>query len=154
MILHLETDASCNFQRSQPRLDLPPLMYAGAGIVIRTVSMRLVAMHSIRLGFVPCPHQAEYLALLKGLELVKAHGATGLFARSDSLPMVRQVTGEIEDGGEGISDLAHRIAVLQEGFAPFKLRWSPATHRKTRGDGVPTADLLAERASGVLSSTR
>jgi hypothetical protein len=52
--------------------------------------------------------------------------------------------------GEGIQELAWRIAELQSGFVPFRLRWSPGTHRGTREDGVPTADLLAKRASGVV----
>lgn len=151
MILHLETDASCNFQRTQPRPPLKPLVYAGAGVVIRSVTMRLVAMHSVRLGFVPSSHQAEYLAFLNGMNLAKKHGATGLFARSDLLPLVQQVNGELEDGGEGVAELAKRIEEARAGFAPFKLRWAPGTHRRTRGDGVPTADLLAKRASGVGS---
>lgn len=150
-ILHLETDASCNFQRTQPREGLTPLVYAGAGIVLRTVTMRHVSSHSLRLGYVPSPHQAEYLAFLRGMELAKAAGATGLFARSDLISLVHQVNGELVDGGEGVPELARRIAEVQAGFVPFKLRWGRSTHRKTRGDGVPTADLLAKRASEVSS---
>jgi ribonuclease HI len=152
MILHLETDASCNFQRVRERPGQSPLIYGGAGVVIRSVTMRPVAMYSQGLGFVPSPHYAEYLAFLRGLELAKTHGATGLFARSDALRMVRHINlGEIA-GGEGIEGLSARIEALLPGFIPFTLRWSPGTHRKTRGDGVPTADLLAKRASGVLRS--
>ncbi len=151
-ILHLETDASCNFQRTRPRAGLNPLVYAGAGVVVRSVTMRPVALHSVRLGFVPSSHHAEYLAFLCGLRFARQHGATGLFARCDLLPLVQQVNGEVTDSGEGVPELARQIAAERTGFNPFRLRWGQSTHRKTRGDGVPTADLLAKRASGVAST--
>jgi ribonuclease HI len=150
IILHLETDASCNFQRTQPREGRTPLLYGGGGVVFRSVTMRPIATYSVRLGFVPSSHHAEYLTFLQGLHLARKHGATGLFARSDLLPLVQQVNGELVDGGEGIPALAKRIEEARAGFVPFKLRWGKSTHRKTRGDGVPTADLLAKRASGVM----
>ena len=150
LILHLETDASCNFQRTQPREGLTPLLYGGGGVVLRSMTMRPIATYSIRLGFVPSSHHAEYLIFLQGLHLARKHGATGLFARSDQLSLVRQVNGELVDSGEGIPALAKRIEEVRAGFVPFKLRWGKSTHRKTRGDGVPTADLLAKRAGGLL----
>ena len=111
--------------------------------------MRPVAMYSQGLGFVPSAHYAEYLAFLRGMELAKTHGATGLFARADALGMVRHLDREEIAGGEGIDGLTTRIEALRPDFVPFTLRWAPGTHRKTRGDGVQTADLIAKRASGV-----
>ena len=154
VILHLETDASCNFQKTQPREGLTKLLYGDGRVVLRSVTMRPIATYSVRLGFVPTSHHAEYLAFLQGLHLARKHGATGLFARSDLLALVRQVNGELVDSEEGIPALAKRIEEVRAGFVPFKLRWGKSTHRRTRGDEVPTADLLAKRASGVMTVER
>lgn len=85
--------------------------------MIRSVTMRLVAKHSWRLGFVPSSHHAEYLAFLKGLELATARGATGILARSDALRMVRHVNREEIGGGEGIEELGRKTADLSAEFA-------------------------------------
>ena len=109
VVLHHETDASCNFQGTQPREGQTPLVYEGGGVVLRSVTMRQIVADWARLGFVSSSHHAGYLTFVEGPHLARKHGTTGHLARYDFLPLVRRVNGELVDCREGIPVLARRI---------------------------------------------
>ena len=71
----------------------------GSGIGVLLVSPdRIVIEQAIRLGFKASNNEAEYEALISGLRLAEAAGATHLIVHCDSMLVVNQVNGELKLG--------------------------------------------------------
>lgn len=66
------------------------------------------------------------------------------------IPLIRRLHTESAEGGAVIPVPTNGIQEVREGLLPYTLRWGTSTHRKPRGDEVPTAYALAKRASGVI----
>ena len=68
---------------------------AGVGIVLITPE-KLIMEKSLRLGFPATNNEAEYEALLAGVNLVKLLGGRMVEVYSDSRLIVSQISGEFE----------------------------------------------------------
>lgn len=147
--LHLETDASVNMRSVRTTEAGSQEFFAGGGYVLRSISMRPVSNAGVPLGFVSNTQEAEARALLQGIRAAKAKGATFIRARMDSLRAMDAINSRA-GGTSGVSD--QTIAELLEeigNLKAFQLLWTPSFHGLTRGDGVPTADILAREAAGL-----
>jgi ribonuclease HI len=69
--------------------------------------------------------EAEYRAILLGLELAASHGADPLELRSDSLLAIRAVQGE-GPADAGLAALVREIRAASSGFSTVTWRWHPA----------------------------
>jgi ribonuclease HI len=144
---YLETDASVETRR--PEDDGPrPLYRAGAGVILRDITLRPLLHKSMPLGLVRGPFHGEFLALVCGLQAAAELGIQGVWATSDNQSLVHQ----IRDGQRGKK---LEVQVIQEEFDRVRtrfrfvtLRWSPGAHRKTKFGG-PSADALARAALGL-----
>ena len=150
LLLHLETDASLNMRRPQEQPDGSNRHFAGGGIVVRTKAMDLVQQAAVPLGFVRGIDEAEALAVLEGLRIVRGMGATGVAVRTDCL----RVIDLIEDGHAETVEWRRLLGErLRAEVATFpggvRMRWTPSFHLSTRRDGAPSADILARRAAGL-----
>ena len=116
--LHLETDASLNMRRPQEQPDGSNRHFAGGGIVVRTEAMELLHRATVPLGFVRSIDEAEALAVLEGLRIVRGMGAAGVAVRTDCLRVIEHV----EDGhGEPREELRALGQRLRAEVATFRL---------------------------------
>jgi len=148
--LHLETDAALNPARTRGEPDGSLLTFAGGGAVVRTEAMLRVATYEIGLGYVGGSHEAEALALLRGMEVARErHDATALRVRTDNLPLVRALAGEIAPTAPRFIAALDRIRTERARFERVDVRWARGFHGPTRPDGLPSADILARKAAGL-----
>lgn len=144
---YLETDASVEINR--PEALLPrPLFPAGAGIILRDITLRPLLHKSVPLGLVRGPFYAEFLAFVRGLEEATQLGLQGVWATCDNLPLVNLVR---EGGGRLKPEVRAIHAEYVRARAEFSfvtLRWSPGAHRRLKFGG-PSADSLARAALGL-----
>ncbi|XP_068466447.1 uncharacterized protein [Phaseolus vulgaris] len=66
-------------------------------------------------------NHAEYEALITGMLLAKEMGAKGLLAKSDSLLVTGQVTGEYQAKDSQMAAYLEYVKVLKESFEVFEL---------------------------------
>jgi ribonuclease HI len=81
---------------------------ASAGVVVIDASGEIVARSAFRLG-VMTNNQAEYHAVLAGMQIAHQLAATGIEFRLDSELAVRQLTGDWRIKNDGLRALAERI---------------------------------------------
>jgi ribonuclease HI len=143
------SDASLNQRRSERSLSGVLLSFAGGGIVLRDPRLTVLESLSVALGLVPSPTHAEYVALLAGLSVARAHRVEHLRIRNDNISLVRRLTGEPEGVAEDLLQTVQEIGALQAEFQTFDLRWAPSTHTIRRRDGALSADHLARVAAGL-----
>jgi ribonuclease HI len=144
---YLETDASVETQRPEgvgPR----PLYRAGAGVILRDITLRPILHKSVPLGLVRGPFHGEFLALVRGMEEAAQLGIQGVWATSDSLPLVHQIRDGIRGRKLEVQAIQEEFDRVRTQFRFVTLRWSPGTHRKTTFGG-PSADALARAALGL-----
>jgi ribonuclease HI len=146
---HLETDASLNPRKTERDPGGRLLSFAGAGIVLRDLTLAVLDSRSVALGFVPSPTHAEYAALLVGLKVAREHRIERLRIRNDNISLVRHLTGEPEGVAEDLVQTVKEIGRLRSEFLTFDLRWTPSTHAIRRKDEVYSADFLARTAAGL-----
>ena len=144
---YLETDASVDTHRAESGRNRP-LYPAGAGIILRDITLRPLLHKSVHLGLVRGPFHAEFLALVRGLEEAAGLGVQGVWATSDNLPLVRL----LREGGGRVKPEVLAIQVeferVRSRFRFVTLRWSPGAHRRLKFGG-PSADRLARAALGL-----
>lgn len=70
-------------------------------------------------------NEAEYTALIRGLELAREHGVRRLLVRGDSLLVVRQVNGEWRIKKDTLRALAQRARDLAVSFEQIRITWIP-----------------------------
>jgi ribonuclease HI len=87
---------------------------------------------------------AEYKALLKGIELAAAHGASELELIGDSALVVRQVEGRYKDKHAGMKELHEEVKRALRGFDS----WSIGHVR--RAENADADRLVNEALDGVL----
>jgi len=83
-------------------------------------------------------NEAEYRALLRGLELAAKHTNGALDACSDSEVVVRQLTGAYATRNPRLSRLQAQVRVAEASFAEVRYAWVPREH-----PGAVRADALA-----------
>ena len=68
-------------------------------------------------------NEAEYRALIRGLEVASDKGCTEVEARGDSQLVVRQVTGDWQTNEQHLRELRDRAQELAEEFETFEIGW-------------------------------
>ena len=112
---------------------------SGAGVILEG-SDGLLIEQALRFAFKASNNQAEYETLIAGMLLAKEMGAKGLLAKSDSLLVTGQVTGEYQAKDPQMVTYLEYVQELKESFEVFEL-----VH-VLREQNV-RADLLAKLAS-------
>ena len=92
----------------------------GAGVILEG-SDGLLIEQALRFAFKASNNQAEYKALIAGMLLAKEMEANGLLAKSDSLLVTRQVTGECQAKDPQMAAYLEYIQVLKDSFEVFEL---------------------------------
>jgi ribonuclease HI len=111
---------------------------AAIGAVVRDGEGNVLAERGERIGRAT-NNVAEYRALLAGIELAVAHGATELELIGDSELIVRQVEGKYKVKNAGMKELH---AEVKAALVPFE-RWSI---RHVRREQNADADRLVNQA--------
>jgi ribonuclease HI len=114
---------------------------AAVGVVLKDPKYRDVDEVSKRIGWARNHHEAEYKALIEGLELARRHGIDRIRVFLDSALVVNTVNDDWKLEPEHLKDLCAMARVLAKEFTDFKLCWVP------REMNVE-ADALASRALG------
>lgn len=144
---YLETDASVDTQHEVSAAQ-DRVFPAGAGIILRDVTLRPVLYKSVPLGDVPGPFHAEFLALVLGLEEAERLGILGVWATTDSKSVVAFVTSRETKVRESVIPIETRFESIRSRLWFVTLRWSHGSHRKLKFGG-PSADSLARAALGL-----
>lgn len=95
---------------------------------------------SIRLPLAGCNNEAEWRALIAGLELAQQLGVQALTVRSDSSVLVGQMRGEAQTGVARLLELAAHSHRLLAGFSQVDFSWVPR-HRNREADALARAAL-------------
>jgi ribonuclease HI len=114
---------------------------AAIGVVLKDHKYRDVDEMSEPIGLARNHHEAEYRALIAGLELARRHGIDRIRVFSDSTLVVNTVNGDWNLQPEDLKDLCVKAGVLVKEFADIKLSWVPREMNLE-------ADALASRALG------
>jgi ribonuclease HI/GNAT superfamily N-acetyltransferase len=97
---------------------------AAIGVVIQDESGRPVATISQNLGEAT-NNQAEYRAIIAGLEKALALNATHVELRSDSELVVHQLSGKYRVKNEGLKPLVQKVGVLRTKFSSLAVSYIP-----------------------------
>jgi ribonuclease HI len=114
---------------------------AAIGVVLKDPKYRDVDEVSKAIGWARNHHEAEYRALIEGLNLARSHGIDRIRVFLDSTLVVNTVNGDWKLRPEHLRDLRATACLLVEEFADIKLCWLP---REMNGE----ADALASTALG------
>jgi ribonuclease HI len=77
-----------------------------------------------RIGKATC-NEAEYCALIRGLEVASEKGYTDVEARGDSQLVVKQVTDDWDTNKQHLRELRDRVRELTEEFETFEIQHIP-----------------------------
>ena len=81
----------------------------------------LLIEQALRFAFKANNNQTEYEALIAGMLLAKEMGVRGLLAKSDSLLVTGQVTGEYQAKDPHMAAYLEYAQVLKDSFEVFEL---------------------------------
>ncbi|XP_068474112.1 uncharacterized protein [Phaseolus vulgaris] len=112
---------------------------SGAGVILEGPNGVLIKQ-SLRFAFKASNNQAEYEALIAGMLLAREMGARSLVAKSDSLLVTGQVTGEFQAKDPQMAAYLEYVQLLKTSFTEFELVHVPREQNAR-------ADLLAKLAS-------
>jgi ribonuclease HI len=118
----------------------------GVGVILKSPEGNVIK-RAIRLQYATTNNEAEYEALLTGLKLAKALGATELDIRSDSQLIVRQVNGDYEAKEERMQQYLNLVRHQMSQFQEVKLTRIPQEQNTT-------IDQLAKSASSDGSNDK
>ncbi|XP_065035979.1 uncharacterized protein LOC135671747 [Musa acuminata AAA Group] len=119
---------------------------AGAGLVLTTPDGRSIE-RSFRFGFRATNNEAEYEALLAGLQLALEMQVTDIRVITDSQLVARQLDGEYEARDPTMAKYLAQVRSLAAKFAHFELSNVPRSENQR-------ADTLAKLASGPSPRAR
>jgi ribonuclease HI len=111
---------------------------AAIGIVVRNGGGEVLDEVGERIGEAT-NNVAEYRALLRGIELARAHGGTELELIGDSELVVRQVEGRYKVKNAGMKQLHEEVKKSLQGFDSWSIR-------HVRREGNADADRLVNEA--------
>jgi ribonuclease HI len=94
---------------------------AALGVVVRDADGGMVESRGETIG-VATNNVAEYRALLLGIELAAAHGATEVELIGDSELIVRQVQGRYKVKNAAMKELHAEVKAALAGFDAWKIR--------------------------------
>jgi len=112
---------------------------SGAGVILEGPNGVLIEQ-SLRFAFKANNNQAEHEALIAGILLAKEMGAKVLMAKSDSLLVTGQVTGEFQAKDPQMATYLEYVQELKRSFVLFEVVHVPREQNAR-------ADLLAKLAS-------
>ena len=110
-----------------------------AGVILEGPNGVLIEQ-SLRFAFKASNNQVEYEALIADILLAKEMGAKVLMAKSDSLLVTRQVTGDFQDKDPQMAAYLEYVQDLRRSFVLFEVVHVPREQNAR-------ADLLAKLAS-------
>ena len=93
---------------------------SGAGVILEGPNGVLIEQ-SLRYAFKASNNQAEYEALIAGILLAKEMGARVLMAKSDSLLVTGQVTGEFQAKDPPKAAYLEYVQELKGSFVSFEV---------------------------------
>lgn len=114
---------------------------AAIGVVLKDHKYRDVDEVSQQIGWARNHHEAEYKALIEGLELARRHGINRIRVYLDSALVVNTVNGDWNLKAEHHKDLLTTACDLVKEFSDIKVCWVPREMNRE-------ADALASRALG------
>jgi ribonuclease HI len=116
---------------------------AAIGVVVRDGDGELLEKLGEKIGEAT-NNVAEYRALLKGIELAAAHGATDLELIGDSELVVRQVEGRYKVKNAGMKELHGEVKKALRDFDSWSIR------HVRRAENADADRLVNEALDGVL----
>jgi ribonuclease HI len=116
---------------------------AAIGVVVRDGGGEVVAELGEKIGETT-NNVAEYRALLRGIELAGAHGASELELRGDSQLVVRQVEGRYKVKNAGMKELHEQVKGALASFDSWSIR------HVRRADNADADRLVNEALDGAL----
>ncbi|XP_027063199.2 uncharacterized protein [Coffea arabica] len=116
---------------------------SGAGLLLEGPQGE-VCSYALRFGFSATNNEAEYEALIAGLQLARRLGAQQIHVRSDSQLVVRQVLDEYEAKDEAMQRYLSKVHQLTAYFESFEIQRIPRSQNKR-------ADALSRLASTSFS---
>ncbi|XP_071919055.1 uncharacterized protein [Coffea arabica] len=115
----------------------------GAGLLLEGPQGEACS-YALRFDFPATNNEAEYEALIAGLQLARKLGAQQIHVRSDSQLVVRQVLGEYEAKDETMQRYLSKVHQLTAYFKSFEIQRIPRSQNKR-------ADALSRLASTSFS---
>lgn len=82
---------------------------------------------------------AEWMALIEGMKMAKAHGCRELEVRGDSQLIIKQITGHYRVKSENLIPLYDEAKRLSSGFGKISFKW-------VKRDNNAETDFLSNRA--------
>lgn len=116
---------------------------AAIGVVLRDADGAVLEERGEKIGEAT-NNVAEYRALLKGIELAAAHGASDLELVGDSELVVRQVEGRYKVKNLGMKELHAEVKKALAGFDSWSIR------HVRRAENADADRLVNEALDGVL----
>jgi ribonuclease HI len=116
---------------------------AAIGVVVRDGNGELLEKLGEKIG-TATNNVAEYRALLKGIELAAAHGATDLELIGDSELVVRQVEGRYKVKNAGMKELHAEVKKALRDFDSWSIR------HVRRAENADADRLVNEALDGAL----
>ncbi|XP_027174611.1 uncharacterized protein LOC113774254 [Coffea eugenioides] len=116
---------------------------SGAGLLLEGPQGEVCA-YALRFGFPATNNEAEYEALIAGLQLARRLGAQRIHVRSDSQLVVCQVLGEYEAKDETMQRYLSKVHQLTAYFESFEIQRIPRSQNRR-------ADALSRLASTSFS---
>jgi len=117
---------------------------SGVGVILEGPDGLLIEQ-ALRFAFKANNNQAEYEALIAGMLLAKEMGAKELLAKSDSLLVAGQVTGEYQAKDPQMVAYLEYVQVLKESFEVFEIVHVP----KEQNARVDLLTKLASSSKGA-----
>lgn len=114
---------------------------AAIGVVLKDHKYRDVDQVSKPIGWARNHHEAEYKALIAGLELARRHEVELIRVFSDSALVVNTVNGDWNLRPEHLKELCVKAGVLVKEFTDIRVSWVPREMNLE-------ADALASKALG------
>ena len=111
----------------------------GIGVILKSPEADTLK-HKVRLHYLTTNNEAEYEALLKGLELAKSLGAKSILVQGDSQLVIGQVNGTCEAKEERMKKYLNKVRRLIKKF------WTAHFVQIPREENME-ADTLAKEAS-------
>lgn len=119
---------------------------AAIGVVIQDEKGKVLDTISLCLGKAT-NNQAEYRAIIAGLEKALEMNATNVELRSDSELVIRQLSGEYKVKNASLAPLFKKTADLRSRFASFKADYIPRA-KNSRADKLANQALDSQKSPG------